>query len=261
MKKKVITLTFFVCTTALAKTEIEITTVMNDRYFQTAECQNYLSSFHDAEREYLVDISSVLVLEDQLSYVSGRDSLIERMESSFKVKGIRFNKELREARESEHGKRDILYAYSDDVYSAEAVSKADTAFIAAIKKMTKEQKKSIYDYMYCKSATTATGIGLYASHFKKYIDFVRARPSKGYAGYFQVSAEKSYATARVGTGNQFAEPKQCYNIWFRSINPLITMKSKIVYRIPNEVSGEVFWQPGRNPNDTRLWLGKVDAVE
>lgn len=52
-----------------------------------------------------------------------------------------------------------------------------------------------------------------------------------------------------------------YNIWFKSINPLITMKTKIVYRIPNEVSGEVFWRPGRNPSDTRLWVGKVTSVK
>lgn len=50
-----------------------------------------------------------------------------------------------------------------------------------------------------------------------------------------------------------------YNIWFKQVNPLITMKTKIVYRIPNEIHGEVFWRPGRNPDDTRLWLGFIDA--
>lgn len=50
-----------------------------------------------------------------------------------------------------------------------------------------------------------------------------------------------------------------YNIWFKQINPLITMKTKIVYRIPNEIHGEVFWRPGRNVNDTRLWLGFIEA--
>jgi hypothetical protein len=50
-----------------------------------------------------------------------------------------------------------------------------------------------------------------------------------------------------------------YNIWFRKINPLVTMKTKIVYRIPNEIEGPVYWRPGRNPTDTKLWLGYIDA--
>jgi len=50
-----------------------------------------------------------------------------------------------------------------------------------------------------------------------------------------------------------------YNIWFRSINPLITMKTKLVYRIPDEIHGEVFWQPGRNAGDVKLYVGSIDA--
>lgn len=52
-----------------------------------------------------------------------------------------------------------------------------------------------------------------------------------------------------------------YNIWFKKVNPLITMKTKIVYRIPDEIHGEVFWRPGRNPNDTKLWLGYISAAK
>lgn len=44
-----------------------------------------------------------------------------------------------------------------------------------------------------------------------------------------------------------------YGIYFKSVNPLITMPTKIVYRIPNEVSGEVSWEPGRNLDGKRLW--------
>ncbi|WP_125854562.1 hypothetical protein [Pseudomonas sp. p99-361] len=50
-----------------------------------------------------------------------------------------------------------------------------------------------------------------------------------------------------------------YNMWFRKINPLITMKTKIVYRIPDEIHGEVFWRPGRNADDKRLWIGNIKA--
>jgi hypothetical protein len=52
-----------------------------------------------------------------------------------------------------------------------------------------------------------------------------------------------------------------YNIWFKKVNPLITMKTKIVYRIPDEIEGDVFWKPGRNPDDTRLWVGSVKAQQ
>lgn len=52
-----------------------------------------------------------------------------------------------------------------------------------------------------------------------------------------------------------------YNIWFKKINPLITMKTKIVYRIPDEIHGEVFWRPGRNSNSTKLWLGSISAAK
>ncbi len=50
-----------------------------------------------------------------------------------------------------------------------------------------------------------------------------------------------------------------YNIWFRKVNPLLTVKTKIVYRVPNEIEGEVFWRPGRNGNNTRLWVGNIAA--
>jgi len=52
-----------------------------------------------------------------------------------------------------------------------------------------------------------------------------------------------------------------YNIWFKKVNPLIAMKTKIVYRIPDEIHGEVFWSPGRNSNGTKLWLGFISAAK
>lgn len=44
-----------------------------------------------------------------------------------------------------------------------------------------------------------------------------------------------------------------YGIYFKSVNPLVSMPTKIVYRIPDEVSGEVSWEPGRNVDKTKLW--------
>ncbi|MCK1788809.1 DUF4352 domain-containing protein [Pseudomonas violetae] len=44
-----------------------------------------------------------------------------------------------------------------------------------------------------------------------------------------------------------------YGIRLRSLNPLIKLTTKIVYKVPNELSGEVYWRPGRNPEDKKLW--------
>lgn len=44
-----------------------------------------------------------------------------------------------------------------------------------------------------------------------------------------------------------------YGIYFKSVNPLVTMPTKIVYRIPAEITGEVLWEPGRNPEGKKLW--------
>lgn len=44
-----------------------------------------------------------------------------------------------------------------------------------------------------------------------------------------------------------------FGIYFKSVNPLISMPTKIVYRIPSEVGGEISWEPGRNDESKRLW--------
>lgn len=44
-----------------------------------------------------------------------------------------------------------------------------------------------------------------------------------------------------------------YGIRLRSLNPLIKLNTKIVYKVPNELSGEVYWKPGRNAEDKKLW--------
>ncbi|WP_341708108.1 DUF4352 domain-containing protein [Halopseudomonas sp.] len=50
-----------------------------------------------------------------------------------------------------------------------------------------------------------------------------------------------------------------YNIWFKQVNPLVSMSTKLVYRIPDEISGMVYWVPGRNPEGQRLWCGRIEA--
>ncbi|RMV76450.1 hypothetical protein ALP05_00661 [Pseudomonas caricapapayae] len=44
-----------------------------------------------------------------------------------------------------------------------------------------------------------------------------------------------------------------YGIRMRSLNPLIKLNTKIVYKVPNELSGDVYWKPGRNAEDKKLW--------
>lgn len=52
-----------------------------------------------------------------------------------------------------------------------------------------------------------------------------------------------------------------FGIYFQSVNPLLSMKTKLVYRIPNEISGEVFWMPGRNEGKKKLWCAFVKAAD
>lgn len=47
--------------------------------------------------------------------------------------------------------------------------------------------------------------------------------------------------------------EQGFGIGLQPVGPLLTLRTKIVYRIPRDVDGEVFWQPGRNPEQVRLW--------
>lgn len=48
-----------------------------------------------------------------------------------------------------------------------------------------------------------------------------------------------------------------YGIFLDSINPFVSMRTKIVYRIPLELRGEVFWRPGRNSSGISLWCGFI----
>ncbi|MCF8354997.1 MAG: DUF4352 domain-containing protein [Melioribacteraceae bacterium] len=41
------------------------------------------------------------------------------------------------------------------------------------------------------------------------------------------------------------------------INPLTTKTTKLVYKIPTEISGAVYWEPGRNYDDKRFFCGNL----
>ena len=41
------------------------------------------------------------------------------------------------------------------------------------------------------------------------------------------------------------------------INPLTSITTNLVYKIPTEVKGEAYWQPGRSDDDQRILLGTL----
>lgn len=51
--------------------------------------------------------------------------------------------------------------------------------------------------------------------------------------------------------------EQGFGIGLRPVGPLLTLRTKIVYRIPREATGEIFWRPGRNPEQIQLWCSSI----
>lgn len=58
---------------------------------------------------------------------------------------------------------------------------------------------------------------------------------------------------------EFDEPEQImhrgYGVPLKGINPLVTYRTKLVYRVPEDSFKEVFWEPGRNSQGQRLYCG------
>ena len=42
------------------------------------------------------------------------------------------------------------------------------------------------------------------------------------------------------------------------INPLTTKRTKLVYKIPAEIKGQAYWQPGRADSDEKIALGNLE---
>jgi hypothetical protein len=42
------------------------------------------------------------------------------------------------------------------------------------------------------------------------------------------------------------------------INPLTTKRTKLVYKLPSEISGPAYYRPGRNSNDNQIFLGNLN---
>jgi len=48
-----------------------------------------------------------------------------------------------------------------------------------------------------------------------------------------------------------------WGIFLDQINPLMSKSTKIVYKVPEEVKGEVYWQPGRAEEEQFIYLGEL----
>ena len=49
-----------------------------------------------------------------------------------------------------------------------------------------------------------------------------------------------------------------WGLMLDQINPLVSKTTKIVYKIPSEIKGKAFWQPGREDGDERIYLGELE---
>ena len=52
-----------------------------------------------------------------------------------------------------------------------------------------------------------------------------------------------------------------WSILLELISPLITETTKIVYKIPAEMNGPVYWEPGRNIKGTRFYCGNLMGTQ
>lgn len=50
-----------------------------------------------------------------------------------------------------------------------------------------------------------------------------------------------------------------YGLFFDQINPLTSTTTNIVFKIPNELRGKMYWQPGRT--NELIYLGEIEAKE
>lgn len=48
-----------------------------------------------------------------------------------------------------------------------------------------------------------------------------------------------------------------YGLLLEQINPLTTKKTKLVYKVPSELRGSIFWKPGRARSDEIILLGDI----
>ncbi len=64
-----------------------------------------------------------------------------------------------------------------------------------------------------------------------------------------------------GQKYEFDSPEQVmlegWGTMLDQINPLTTKTTKLVYKLPSEITGTAFWQPGRSDDDELINLGEI----
>jgi hypothetical protein len=98
--------------------------------------------------------------------------------------------------------------------------------------------------------------------------------------YFDIIVNKVSLEDRVNTGNKFADLKpeqgnlyliknyqfdkaetimlEGWGLLFDQINPLTTKTTNLVYKIPAEIKGPAYWQPGRAKKSQKIFLGNLE---
>lgn len=286
-----------------------ISEIIADKYFMNGSCDRYLSDLTLLEQGVIKKVVVPIIVEDWAINFYGGGSLSGSIYKSLSDSGVALNGVVVEGVESLDGVGLFLNTYEGGQYSLDRVKESSKIYISMLESNNQSSAGIINKYLTCRSAAVSVGRDEDFDKVKGYVGYALARQRKASIGYFDVSIGKCSATKKLGTGNQFAEPKvwdgsrffvvnakfkntdtesrlpvagemyvnykgkeykfdsvepvmlEGYNIWFRQINPLVTMETKIVYRVPDEIEGEVFWKPGRNMSGTRLWCGYVRAAE
>jgi hypothetical protein len=271
--------------------------VVADGYFSNNNCVTYLNQVPPAAARSIMEDMKALAIGDMIGYVSGQDTLIGRFEKTQHAIDLTISPVLKNykqygvAEATTAGVERMELLYKDKSPNGVELFKAYERYLDCRVIESAVGKSPWNDYVtrymaYAKARPESAHIGYFDvtttdSYYRKTVNtgnrFIEPKPDAD-SRFFLVDAtfKNTDTESRLpSAGSLFinynnkeyeydlAEPimLEGYNIWFRSVNPLITMHTKIVYRIPNEIEGEVFWQPGRNSNKTRLWLGYVKAAK
>lgn len=49
-----------------------------------------------------------------------------------------------------------------------------------------------------------------------------------------------------------------WGLFLEQLNPLTTKTTNLIYKIPSEIKGDAFWQPGRADSDQKILLGNLN---
>jgi hypothetical protein len=294
---------------ATAKDSSEfIQDIVRDARFLQFRCDSYLTSVAPGDIARLDEIAGLFEKNETMRVISEQDALLSDILKAVGRSGMKGNELLDRIPTVLKGQPSYVAQYSDETYTPDMFDAAWSEFDAMRKARTnKLDKEQFNQFMYCRLAGVAAGMGPNALFGETYAYYVLDRPKKANIGYFSITADKSTYGPTVGTGNKYSEPEHWegsrffivdasfknldtesrlpaegslyityngkeyefdtteavmskgYNIWFKSVNPLITMKTKIVYRIPEEIHGDVYWKPGRNPKGVKLFAGNIPA--